>query len=782
MTARALLLPAPAGVDPRQLGGKGAALDRLAGIGVPIPPCAVVIGDAYREFASDPALVRFLDELRRRAVAHESAGEIAEIDRAFLDAPLRPGLAGELTDIATAVAGPSSLVVRSSATAEDTKTASFAGQYRSYLHVRGAAAVERAVRLTWASLWYPSPRAYRRHFQIDEHDLAMAVILMRQIDATESGVVFTVDPTDAAQNAIRVEYVAGLADQLVSGQVTPSVLHLARDGVGAGPLAYASELRRAALAIEQSFGVPMDIEFAYDGDALYIVQARPQTTSHIIDPATADFDVAPPPGTRTTTGGIAEMLPGTLPVLLWEINSFLVEEALRQLLDALGSLPDQAVGAHEFAFRVDGRALLNLDAMQAASLSVADHEDSYDAAYTARPIRARRRGFVPRLVHDLRIARVRRQARFESAVIAAAAETLTAAETPLPADDDALASLAYRLIDLGSRAMAAEALTAACAAASFERLLRRLQRYLKHDDALTLAQSLTTDHITTDSSALTPERRRRACAALFAGPSWLELGLEPGHPVGISHTSGIEMGLRSAQSSKRWRRERLFGGPFVNLPQTLLDHSSRDAAALLRARERSKSCLFAIGGELRRALLEIGARLVARERADTATDVEHLRVGELRAALRAQGPTAAELRRRRQHHEALSARRPTATAPRGDVSQLHGWGASAGHYRGRARVVMSPQGAIDTGEVLVTRTTDASWTPLFLRAGALVLEEGGPLSHAAIVARELGLPAVTNVPGIVELIMAHDGNPIDIDVDGDRGDVSVHPCAQSATR
>ena len=86
----------------------------------------------------------------------------------------------------------------------------------------------------------------------------------------------------------------------------------------------------------------------------------------------------------------------------------------------------------------------------------------------------------------------------------------------------------------------------------------------------------------------------------------------------------------------------------------------------------------------------------------------------------------------------------------------------------RSESSRSATGRIDRGEVLVAQTTDASWSPLFLRAGAVVVEQGGPLSHAAILARELGLPAVLNVDGATQLF---DGCVVT--VDGDRGLVVI---------
>ncbi|RPI24764.1 MAG: pyruvate, water dikinase, partial [Actinobacteria bacterium] len=95
--------------------------------------------------------------------------------------------------------------------------------------------------------------------------------------------------------------------------------------------------------------------------------------------------------------------------------------------------------------------------------------------------------------------------------------------------------------------------------------------------------------------------------------------------------------------------------------------------------------------------------------------------------------------------------------------KLAGWAASPGRVSGTARVIagLAAAGALRPGDVLVAQATDPSWTPVLARAGALVLETGGPLSHGAIVARELGIPAVLCVPGATRSIA--DGEMVEVD-------------------
>jgi pyruvate,water dikinase len=206
-----------------------------------------------------------------------------------------------------------------------------------------------------------------------------------------------------------------------------------------------------------------------------------------------------------------------------------------------------------------------------------------------------------------------------------------------------------------------------------------------------------------------------------------------------------------------------------------------DATKGLARREDVKAAVLAIGGEVRRVHLEIGRRLTAAGVLARPEDVDLLRDAELRPALAGRPPAPAELARRRRwldqraqdpplplRFTGLPSTRPT-EAPRGDL--LTGWAASAGRHTARARVLTEPRPELlAPGEVLVAAATDAGWSPVFLRAGAIVVERGGPLSHAAIVARELGLPAVLNLAGATAVL---DGRLVT--VDGDTGTVVLHP-------
>jgi len=190
-----------------------------------------------------------------------------------------------------------------------------------------------------------------------------------------------------------------------------------------------------------------------------------------------------------------------------------------------------------------------------------------------------------------------------------------------------------------------------------------------------------------------------------------------------------------------------------------------------------------LGGAMRRLNLEFGRRLVDAGRLEEAGDVTLVGNAELAEMVRGDGPTLDTIasRRRRLGEGALDGPLPrifeglpgTIQKPEIVGEHLEGWGASPGRYEGPIRVVRSvTESQLVRGDVLVAYATDASWAPLFLLAGAIVVEEGGPLSHAAIVARELGMPAVVNVPGIVDHLDSLEGSVM-LTIDGTTGEIVI---------
>jgi pyruvate,water dikinase len=339
------------------VGGKGAALDRLVAWGIPVPTTGAVTTDAYRVFARAPAITELAERIRSGASV-----PAAEVDTIFDSVSFDDDTAARIVDVARRVGNGRRLAVRSSATVEDLADSSFAGQYRSLLDVdpADADATLSAVRSVFASLWHPAPCAYRAAFGIDDRGVAMAAVLMQMVPASRAGVAFTIDP-GGEEDMVRVEAVEGLGESLVSGQETPDAWLVHR---GAEQFDGPPEIRMAAelaLEVERNDGRPQDVEWAFDDETLWIVQARPITVSRNDEDDGFDsaVDVA-----QLTTAGIGEMLPGVLPPFRWHVAAHLVNEAFAQLLDELGAKPTGRSASAPLVRRVRGRATLDFDALR----------------------------------------------------------------------------------------------------------------------------------------------------------------------------------------------------------------------------------------------------------------------------------------------------------------------------------------------------------------------------------------------------------------------------------
>ena len=296
------------------VGGKGAHLGELMRIdGVRVPAGFCVTTDAFRRVLAElPSIDDLLEELSGLDPEdHEALRTVsAEIRRTVEDAALPARLAAAITRAHAGLGAQGGYAVRSSATAEDLPTASFAGQQDTYLNVVGPAAVLRHVSRCWASLFTERAVTYRRRHGIDHRSVRMAVVVQRMVLPHAAGILFTADPVTGNRKVATVDAAFGLGEASVSGLVNPDVVTVRDDAVvsrqiaaqqhavhaapGGGtrdvPIdpqrqeepaltdAQAVLLVRLGRRIEAHFGGPQDIEWCLaDGD-FHIVQSRPITT------------------------------------------------------------------------------------------------------------------------------------------------------------------------------------------------------------------------------------------------------------------------------------------------------------------------------------------------------------------------------------------------------------------------------------------------------------------------------------------------------------------------
>jgi phosphoenolpyruvate synthase/pyruvate phosphate dikinase len=305
------------------VGGKGANLGELSRIeGLRVPAGFCVTTDAFRRIMMEaPSIDDRLDRLSRlKPDAREAIrAPSAEIRRTLEGIAIPDDLAAAITRALAWHGEQAAYAVRSSATAEDLPTASFAGQQDTYLNVVGSAAILQHISRCWASLFTERAVTYRLRNGFDHRKVHMAVVVQQMVFPEASGILFTADPVTGNRKVASVEASFGLGEALVSGVVNADVYKV-RDGVvvakavatkeraihasptggtqehAIGPerqeqpaLTDAQVVRLAQLGrrIEAHFGRPQDIEWCLVDDDFQIVQSRPITTLFPI-PAAGD--------------------------------------------------------------------------------------------------------------------------------------------------------------------------------------------------------------------------------------------------------------------------------------------------------------------------------------------------------------------------------------------------------------------------------------------------------------------------------------------------------------
>ena len=305
------------------VGGKGANLGEMTRAGIPVPPGFCVTAEAYREFVLNAGIQERIAEI----IGTTDIEDVDALERAtekvrsmIVGTEMPQAIASEIARAYAELGGgrEATVAVRSSATAEDLPEASFAGQQDTYLNVRGEEDVLDHVKRCWASLWTARATAYRARQGFDHCGVYLAVVVQKLVSASRAGVMFTANPVTGNTREIMINASWGLGEAVVSGEVTPdefivekdtwkivSVViseknlmvvgtpdtgtrkvrvdeYLGKEYVAAPCISDEEvvELAKRAAAIEEHYGFPQDIEWAFDQDdkKFYLLQARPITT------------------------------------------------------------------------------------------------------------------------------------------------------------------------------------------------------------------------------------------------------------------------------------------------------------------------------------------------------------------------------------------------------------------------------------------------------------------------------------------------------------------------
>lgn len=313
-------------------GGKGANLAEIYNLKVPVPPGFVVTAQAYDFFIEKAGIKKKISELLG-SIGYEDTKKLDDVTKEIrslitnskmpkemeeeilesydtLGASHDKLKAGSAHDILRNAAEPIFVAVRSSATTEDLAEASFAGQQDTYLNVKGNSKLLTNIKKCFASLFTSRATYYRNKKGFKHEDASLSVVVQKMVDSDKSGVMFSKDPAYKNDNII-IEAVFGLGEGIVSGQITPDTYivssdlatvdkkigfkktAITRDSSGAKEVVKLKEeksksqvlsiseikfLAEMAKKLEEHYGKPQDIEFAIEGEDIFITQTRPITT------------------------------------------------------------------------------------------------------------------------------------------------------------------------------------------------------------------------------------------------------------------------------------------------------------------------------------------------------------------------------------------------------------------------------------------------------------------------------------------------------------------------
>ncbi len=307
-------------------GGKGANLGEMTSAGINIPAGFVITADAYRLFIKENGYEQIFKDILDEAGCDEQklTPASARLRDYILKGTIPDPVMKELSDQYKALCGQGEarVAIRSSATAEDLAEASFAGQQETYLGIHGIDEVSEAVRKCYASLWGARAAIYRNNLGFDQTDVALAVVVQTMVASEKAGVLFTLDPIGKTPDTMRINSSFGLGESVVSGRVTADSILCEKNGniisydctskltriiydenatkeVPVDPALQNThslsekeikDLCAQGTRIEKHYGMPMDIEWAIADDTVYILQARPITTINT-DNADEDEDL-----------------------------------------------------------------------------------------------------------------------------------------------------------------------------------------------------------------------------------------------------------------------------------------------------------------------------------------------------------------------------------------------------------------------------------------------------------------------------------------------------------
>ncbi|MDA8235163.1 MAG: PEP-utilizing enzyme [Clostridia bacterium] len=798
--------------DVALVGGKAANLGDLAR-GLRVPSGFCLTSEAYlRHLNQSKSQQKILDLLWEVDLENLDALNVVseKIRRIILESPFNPEVEkaiGEKYLQFRAEKDSFLVAVRSSATAEDRPDASFAGQQESYLNVDGLSDVLAKVKECWASLWTPRAIHYRAKKGYENETVRMAVIIQEMLPAQISGVMFTANPVNNSRREILIEATRGLGEAIVSGHVTGESYTISKDGfrllavTGAdpakGPMFTELQLKQLALygdKIEQYYESHQDVEWAYLKGEFYFLQTRPITTLADEEAEEIQWDKLSQLQKEILTT-VSERFPEPIYPIDGEVTKLFFAaqfENWERMGYRVGVMDWSRVEKGMFpeffvppTIKPGWRqlfAFLGIGKVLGSDPSGDWRRESQHLTKMLKFLKGKKLNDFPYdIVHEyledalkeLHLFLMLRykffaKNRMPSSILLWFLKRLFGREAK-EIHDNLLAGIPCLTLEINQklRQLAQQA-----------KGLSEVNRALLEVEVTAMEERLAgvkggSEYLSAFREFMDVYGDRETSIGLggLGVTTWREApevvwGILKGMVKG-----GIETDLAREQALHRRREEaerrlneRLSQGiwsllPVKGLVSKLVEHNRSFAAF----REDSHFDLTRALSVYRILFLELGRRFVRQGLLDDPKDIMYLSFYELKDVIYEMYHyikiNQKVFRHQIAESKAFYQRRLARWRARGAAQEaadgaLQGVPSSSGVVAGPVRIINDPREfyKLKPGDIMVAPYTNPTWTPLFASAVGIVVDTGGAASHAAIIAREYGIPAVMGVPGASKVL------------------------------
>ncbi len=795
------------------VGGKALYLYRLLQAGFPVPLSFFITLRANELFIKHNKLDVLINEYLR-SVQDNRRNNLPplrdEIRNRFKRSEIPPVLLSELQAVVSFFQQEKikKLAVRSSAQGEDARHFSYAGLFESILNVDNTLpALIDAVKQVWLSAYNARVSDYTTINELPDDRFYMGVVIQEMIDPQISGVFFSIDPLGKNKNAALLEYVEGHAENLVQGETTPHRILIGRSArdIPAGFADAEKNHTRLQSIVQQCFAIAdllrtdVDVEWAISDEQCYILQARPITGFHTEDIIWTDENVG-------------EVIPDIVTPFTWSILEPITNTGFQRFVNKIGvkDYPEAGLfGLYEGKVYLNQSAFLKL----VHRFYFTESEETTEGKqYKLRSLIAAGRLGLYSLLLPKQIKRFRKSHRNNYKKLAFgislnAKESLPIIRQILRWHENTMtlhisctftAELYYQFLSNlcrkwfpGRSTVNADALLSGLHAAESAESGRALWQISQE---ISKSEKLKKLFVRVDPAGLRKELKlsKEGKTILKTIDAFLEKyghgalhEFELYYPRWREDDRYIFLSLKnyiintqdfSAQQlqteQKRLETKQAALQELGFIRKFILKFILRQTEVFSTQRENIKQDFIRLHSELKKYLLHIGNILAEKKVIGQKEDILFLKMEEIetlilqpeaKESMQSIVTVRKESRKRyskMDHPKKLIQRGKNFFPPEiediEDDKTLTGIGCSAGIAEGTVHFIAQPESfqSFGKGEILVTKSTNPGWTPLFVLAGAVVTEIGGALSHGAIIAREYGIPMVTAIPDVTKKLKA----------------------------